>query len=297
MRAVHDGRAAVRYFRKNAAVGGNTYRIDPNNIYFAGVSAGGFMALHIAYMDQLSEFPSYVDTTGQPGLHGGIEGLSGNPGYSSDVKAVVNICGALGDVNWMAIGDEPLLSLHGTNDQTVPYGTDTISLIGQYPLLVVDGSSSVAARANLLGIDNCFVKWQNQDHIPEVGGSASAIAHYDSTLVATRNFLQAQVCNTSLSCAYSASVYSVVGIDDHEKVNNFNIYPNPAEESFTVDLSTLAGKQIELSLYDVLGKNVKRVSTNKDLLLTINRDGLPSGIYMLRITIDGKQQTKKITFK
>jgi acetyl esterase/lipase len=65
MRAVQDGRAAVRYFKKNVAVGGNTYKIDLNNIYFAGVSAGGFVALQLAYLDEISEFPTYIDTVGQ----------------------------------------------------------------------------------------------------------------------------------------------------------------------------------------------------------------------------------------
>lgn len=74
MRGVQDGRAAVRYFRKNAAIGGNTYRIDTNNIYFAGVSAGGFIALQLAYLDKASEIPSFIDMAGQPGLTGGLEG-------------------------------------------------------------------------------------------------------------------------------------------------------------------------------------------------------------------------------
>src|ERR1035437_6928311 len=81
MRAVHDARASIRFFRKNARVGGNTYKIDTNNIYFGGASAGAITAEHLAYMDTWSKFPTYIDTsetavgweTGQPGLHGGIE--------------------------------------------------------------------------------------------------------------------------------------------------------------------------------------------------------------------------------
>jgi carboxylesterase type B len=38
MRGVHDGRAAVRYFRKNAIIDGNTYKIDTNNIFFGWLS-------------------------------------------------------------------------------------------------------------------------------------------------------------------------------------------------------------------------------------------------------------------
>jgi len=57
MRAVHDMRASVRYFRKTVAEDGNPYRINPDEIYVGGVSAGGFITLHLAYMDE-DELPS-----------------------------------------------------------------------------------------------------------------------------------------------------------------------------------------------------------------------------------------------
>ena len=47
-RGYHDGKAAMRYFRKTAAEDGNPWGIDPDRIYFAGVSAGGFIGLHLA---------------------------------------------------------------------------------------------------------------------------------------------------------------------------------------------------------------------------------------------------------
>jgi para-nitrobenzyl esterase len=304
MRAVQDGRAAVRYFRKNIAVGGNTYRIDPNNIYFAGVSAGGFIALHIAYMDQLSEFPSYVDTTAtgttpQYGLFGGIEGLSGNPGYPSNVKAIVNLCGALGDVAWMQAGDEPVLSLHGNNDNTVPYGSAVIYLLGSYPLLVVDGSETIAARADNVGIENCFRTYYNQDHVPEVGTSANNIAQYDTTIVYMRNFLEHYTCGSPAVCAYNGPIASIaLGMEDFAtESEQISVYPNPAESSFTIDLSAFKGNDVKIDLYDVLGKKVKSISGITDDRTIISRDGLKSGMYMISVSVDGKQFSRKLNLK
>lgn len=155
IRGMHDGKAAVRFFRKDASLN-NTYKIDTNNIYFVGVSAGGFIGLQMAYLDEINELPSFIDTTNQKGLKGGIEGLSGNPGYSSEVKAYINLCGAIGDTAWMKAGDAPVLNMHGTQDGTVPYGTATIYLGGVYPILPVDGSRSIKTKANQVGITNCF---------------------------------------------------------------------------------------------------------------------------------------------
>lgn len=304
MRAVHDGRAAVRYFRKNYATGGNTYRIDPNKIYFTGVSAGGFIALHIAYMDQLSEFPSYVDTTGtgttpQYGLHGGIEGLSGNPGYSSNVNAIVNICGALGDTTWMHTGDEPVLSLHGNADNTVPYGSAVIYLLGSYPLLVVDGSASVMARAAHQGIENCFKTYWGQDHVPEVGTSANNVAQYDTTIVYMRNFLEHYTCGTPMVCGYNGPIQTIaLGVETFSaEADNINLYPNPTSSSFTIDLSVFKGSNVKVEMFDVLGNNLRSITGIKDDQVSINREELKNGIYLIRVSSDGKQFTRKITLK
>jgi acetyl esterase/lipase len=100
MRATQDARAAVRFFKRTFAEDANPYGIDTNHIYLIGSSAGGFTALHLAYLDKVSEVPSSIDLN-DPTLTGGLEGNSGSPGYNSDVNAIVSLAGALGDVAWM----------------------------------------------------------------------------------------------------------------------------------------------------------------------------------------------------
>ncbi len=302
MRAVHDGRAAIRFFRKNAKVGGNTYKIDTTNIYFAGVSAGGIAALHIAYMDRLEELPTYIDTTGvtqgastgQPGMHGGVEGVSGNSGYSSKVKAIINICGALVDTALMHTGDTPVLSFHGTNDGTVPYGSAMLYLYppSMFPLTQVDGSSSVAVRANNLGIENGMVRWYGQDHIPEVGTSASAQLYYDSTITITRNFLEHFTCGVPLNCNYTTA--PLASVNELANDAGFTIYPNPMNSSATVDLTSFHGNSITIALYDALGRQVKNIVNLKADYFMLSRNDLQPGIYFINLEANGKAYSKKI---
>ena len=94
VRGVQDAKAAVRYLRKTHAEDGNTWGIDPERIVLGGSSAGAFIALHTAYVDDLSEIPSSVDLNAN-GLSGGIEGDSGSPGYSSDILSIFSISGAI----------------------------------------------------------------------------------------------------------------------------------------------------------------------------------------------------------
>jgi para-nitrobenzyl esterase len=289
MRAVQDGRAAVRYFKKNVAVGGNTYKIDLNNIYFAGVSAGGFVALQLAYLDEISEFPNYIDTVGQQGIGGGIEGLSGNSGYSSDVKAIVNICGAIGDTAWMKAGDEPVLNFHGTLDGTVPYGSDIITLASIFPIMPVDGSFSVNAKADEVGIVNCFEIHEGQDHVPHTGSAQ----YYDTTLTITRNFLEHFTCGVPLNCSYTAT--PAVGVDElNVSAADIDLYPNPANTNFTINLAAFANNLVTIELFDVLGKRVANYGSIKTNQFNVNRNNLPAGVYFVKITSGQNAVTKKI---
>lgn len=273
IRGVHDGKAAVRFFRKSALDGGNPYKIDANHIYFAGVSAGAIIALHMAYLDDMSEYPSWIDSS-HFGLSGGLEGNSGNPGYSSEVNAIVNICGAVRDTAWIHPGDEPLCSFHGTNDQTVPYGSAIIYLLGTYPMLQVDGSFSITARVNELGIENCFETYEGQDHVPHVSNAQ----YYDTTKVIMRNFLAHYVCGYALGCNYS---YDVGMENISVPIDEVHIYPNPVQDEFGVRGSEF-GERIEI--YDIFGKKVfSQQQTTSNKQQTFNISDLPSGVYLVKI--------------
>lgn len=111
-RAQQDGKAAIRFFRRYA----EKYGIDTTQIFITGSSAGSKTALAIAYMDE-NEIPSDIDQS----KWGSLEGESGNYGYSSKVKGVLNCWGAMVDYKWINKGDVPLFNVAGTMDKTVPY--------------------------------------------------------------------------------------------------------------------------------------------------------------------------------
>ncbi|MEO6903937.1 MAG: T9SS type A sorting domain-containing protein [Bacteroidia bacterium] len=290
LRGVHDGRAAVRFFRKNILIGGNTYKIDINNIYFAGSSAGAFIALHLAYMDLPSELPSYVDTTKHLGINGGVEGLSGNPGYASNVKSIINICGAISDTAFMKKGDTPVLSFHGDKDNTVPFGSAKIT-VGLISLMQVDGSSSVTSKANKVGIVNCFKIYYGQGHLPYITNAAL----YDTTLTISRNFLEHFVCGVPLECQYTTKIVTGIKALDQE-TDTILVYPNPSHSDITVDLSAFNDNNIKMEIVDVLGHSVKSVLGINDRKITISRAGIPNGIYLIRIISKDKEFRKKIIF-
>ena len=230
-RGVHDSRAAVRFFRQSAEYG-NPYGIDTSRIYLGGVSAGGFIALHHAYVDDQSEIPVQIDVT-DPGMGGGLEGLSGNTGLSSEVNAVFNIAGALQTADFLDVGvNEPVFSIHGTADGTVPYGEGDIMYLG-IPIIDVDGSSIVHAKAEELGVENCLITVEGADHVPHVWDPT----YYDMTVSSLAGKLGEWSCEDYVPVCGEYDYTAETGLGEGPSANHPQIFPNPASSQGRVFVS------------------------------------------------------------
>jgi len=164
-RAIQDGRALVRFLRKDAATA-NLFRIDPNRIVMGGSSSGAYVGLHVAYLNRPEELDNpkfklpdgtpFVDTTA-PGMNRGsgpnaFEGGSGNPGYPSTIQAVLNLGGAVGDTSFIQNEGIPVISLHGVQDPSTPYTSGVVvTAVGNYPIIEVFGSYALHQNLELKG--------------------------------------------------------------------------------------------------------------------------------------------------
>jgi hypothetical protein len=81
-------------------------------------------------------------------------------------------------------------------------------------------------------------------------------------------------------------------IDNHDVVE---IFPNPSSGMFNVEIKGNSIAQISISVYDILGRNVKTVeglNTNK---VSVNLSDQPSGNYFIKVSSDNYSFYKKIT--
>lgn len=166
-RAVADMRAAVRYFRQDADTD-NTYKIDPNQIFVGGISAGGVLSAHVGYLTDDQGLDTYetVDVGAFVEANGGYEGDSGNPGYSSEVSGVISLSGALGDTSFMQAGEVPIISVHDDGDAVVPYGADMVTFPGtDISIAPMMGSELIHEKANELGISSVLLTFDSDDHV------------------------------------------------------------------------------------------------------------------------------------
>lgn len=293
MRGTQDARAAVRYFKKSVAEDNNPYGIDTTNIYLVGSSAGGFIALHLAYLDQTSEIPNHINLN-DPSLTGGLEGNSGNPGYTSDVKAIVNLAGAMGDANWLSNNTTPALSMHGNADDTVPFGTDLIT-VAIFDLLVVDGSESVHIKAESFGIKNCFKAEYGAGHVPH----QSSIEYLDTTEQYITQFLLSEVCDEIEYCICNTPADPIachplngsVGLTIEEMDEILMMYPNPSQNEVSISLE---GYNIGvINLIDVNGRTVQTETVNGSFA-DFNISTLKKGVYFVKIETEKGMLTKKL---
>ena len=266
IRGMQDLRAAVRFFRKDAATT-NTYRVQPSYIAVGGSSAGAFAALEVGYLDKASEVPAYV---GLAAL-GGIEGVSGNAGYSSQPLAVLNLSGATEIPSIIEAGNAPLLSVHGTADATVPYPQGRVG--GGLPPKYVYGSGRLNPRATALGIRNTLVRLSKAGHVPFESTSAAGLAYADTTFRAIRDFLRPSLAQagTVLAARATGGAQSVA-----------QAYPNPAEEAIRIVLPEAWVNLAEAQLIDATGRIVRTVSPTSARDLNVLRGALKAGIYSLK---------------
>ncbi len=166
-RAVQDMRAATQYMYYSADQLGNPYRIDTNAIFVGGASAGAITALMMEYGDKLSEFDDLANPSEIASLGGfdtsSANGPHGSYGYKS--IGVVNIAGALPNVDWIEPGDVPVLSAHGDEDDTVPYKDEaSLNSLLQLVGIELEGSFLVDQEAEAEGVCSYLYTMVGEDH-------------------------------------------------------------------------------------------------------------------------------------
>ena len=299
LRAVQDMKASVRYFYQDAATA-DTYKIDTTKIYIGGSSAGAITALHYAYLNQECEIEEFMSISDLNSL-GGLEGTSGNAGYSTEVAGVINLCGALARYGWLETGDVPVVSLHGDNDATVDYNTGYASVSG-FDIMQLDGSRMIDAQATAVGVDTKFYTHYGGGHVVYF----SDADYMDTTVNFIRDFLIDQFGCTDAALqpanapTGTANMYPLFycGLSVEEQTQELvkAIYPNPSSDQMTVvfENGTLLN---EVVLLDLSGRTINTYKVNSSTL-TIHKDDLKAGIYLLKSTNDkGVVTTSKVIFE
>ena len=196
LKATFDLKAAVRFFRKDFA-NGDAYGIDPNTIFAGGYSAGAVAAIHLAYLDNVSDLPtSPLDIQLVANNLGGIEGDAGNLGYPSTISGVISYAGGINNLSWIDENDEPIVSCQGDADATVNYNCGPG--LGNPSVLTLCGAGEIHPIADSLGIINDALIFAGEGHL--WGASGAAEPKFIQAMDFTTDFLFPLLpCNNTTS--------------------------------------------------------------------------------------------------
>ena len=91
------------------------------------------------------------------------------------------------------------------------------------------------------------------------------------------------------------------GINENYFASSINLFPNPADNHFTIDLGS-NNKKVEVTISDITGKIIHTTTTDdpdsyRENKIEVNTDGFAEGIYIVRIQAGEFITTKKIIVK
>jgi uncharacterized protein YjdB len=109
---------------------------------------------------------------------------------------------------------------------------------------------------------------------------------------------------TTAESGYTDSCLVTVNIDTYiasiTSQMAVTVYPNPASETLNINYELEQPSDVRFELSDFMGSNIAVIKLNNQLsgaghyALSLSGEGLPNGIYLLRVVANGKVETKKV---
>jgi len=195
-RAIQDAHAALRFLAHHAEGIG----IDPNQVYVGGTSAGGVASLNVAFMNN-DERPERILENEKKGLVSKIEESGNKFTEPFTIKAVVNMWGAVSDLNIIDADEKiPVLSIHGTNDDIVPFEHDfpfrNSLMINRLIMDKMYGSKPIHDKLNSLGIRNRLIALPGLGHEPQLETWNKLNNYIDTLIFHTTKFFYEETAPT-----------------------------------------------------------------------------------------------------
>ncbi len=121
----------------------------------------------------------------------------------------------------------------------------------------------------------------------QTGTTATGLAPGTYTVVVT----DANGCTTNAS----VFVDNMIAINNLENLSAFNVYPNPTNGQFVVDLSFSSFEHINISLVNTIGQVMyKEVKSGMDFNIPIDLATQAAGVYFVVISTDRGRVTERI---
>ncbi|MDB4655866.1 HYR domain-containing protein [Flavobacteriales bacterium] len=200
---------------------------------------------------------------------------------------------------------------HGSTTQVV-----NITETGEYTVIVLDGNGcidsslvadpvfvtvwepepAVTESGDLLTLTNAvdFASYQwflNGNPIP---GANQETYEIDSSGTYTVCVIDFEGCE---GCSFNFDMNCCVGIEEALFDGDVNVYPNPNNGEFTLEVEMQRSMDMSVGLYDMVGKQVwldQGLGNQTSLRKQYDLSSIPDGVYFLRINADNQMMVQKL---
>lgn len=171
-------------------------------------------------------------------------------------------------------------------------GDDRVRLINATSLVVIDqfGTSDVDGTGLAWEYTD---SWAKRNNGTTANGSAFNIANWTIGAAASLDTFGTCQSSSAFSTIVPFGTYSpTLGVKSND-IAGLNIYPNPVTNG-TLFINTDANAERNVTVFDVLGKQVLKVTTSNN---AINVANLNAGVYIVKVTEEGKTATRKLVIR
>ena len=266
--AAQDVSSAIRFFKCHC----EEYRIDPEQVFLLGNSAGSIAILCEMFMDESERPAETYESPDLGSMHS--SGYEEYAGFSPAVAGVVPHWGGVLDLDVISKEEYvPLCMIHGTDDTTVPYDSGYCYnglLPGVMPFMY--GSHAMVSRLDELGVtDYEFHPFEGEGHAFYLVPVLYTLIEekFDACFSITRDFL------------YNHLKFPTSSPEMEETM--IQVYPNPATDILTISVGDVSRCQpLSVTVIDVTGREVL-AGTVSATEMSLDVSHLPSGIYIIRL--------------
>ena len=150
---------------------------------------------------------------------------------------------------------------------------------GIFEIMEVDGSASIAAQADAVGVNNCYKQFNGADHTPHVFSNE----YYDTTITYMTGFLAQFTCGDPFTCSDAALFLSISDLNINKV--EFSVYPNPASEFITITSGLV--NDYDIDILDLLGNDREIIDVS----------AFKSGQYIIKLSDETGSVNKTVVIE
>ena len=270
--AAQEVSSAIRFFKCHC----EEYRIDPEQVFLLGNSAGSIAILCEMFMDESERPAETYESPDLGSMHS--SGYEEYAGFSPAVAGAVPHWGGVLDLDVISTEEYvPLCMIHGTDDTTVPYDSGYCyngMLPGVMPFMY--GSHAMVSRLDELGVtDYEFHPFEGDGHAFYLVPVLYTLIEekFDACFSITRDFL------------YNHLKFPTSSPEMEETM--IQVYPNPANTLMTIHFGGVSNDRIFSTVVtDMMGRSMFSES-QASFPFTMDVSHWPSGVYVIRLEQEG----------